>query len=131
MLDLEVNNCVLDDGERGQVGGCQDVCNIAVDEDIAGFEAEDCCFGDAGVGAADPEDFGGLAFGESGEEVGVVLGDGGGPGFVGLEDGFDVFGCGCCEVGKWVSYRCGRGSAGRGRSSALHSSPNLLSSFFS
>jgi len=100
MLDLEVDDGVLDDGEGGQVGGCQDVCDVAMDEDIAGLEAEDGCFGDAGVGAADPEDFGRLAFGEGGEEVGVFFGDGGGPGFVGLEDGFDVLGCGCCKVGR-------------------------------
>jgi hypothetical protein len=73
MLDLEVDDGVLDDGEGGQVGGGEDVGDVAVDEDVAGFETEDGGFGDAGVGAADPEDFGGLAFGEGGEEVGVVL----------------------------------------------------------
>lgn len=71
MLHLEVHDSEFDDTERGEVGGRQDVCNVAVHEDVAGFQAEDCGLWDAGVGAANPQDFGGLAFGEGGQEVGV------------------------------------------------------------
>ena len=46
------------------------VCDVAVDEDVAGLAGADCGFGDAGVGAADPEEVGGLAGCEGGEEVG-------------------------------------------------------------
>lgn len=40
-----------------------------MDEDAAGGQGEDGGFGDAGVGAAEPEDGGLLALGEGGEEV--------------------------------------------------------------
>ena len=69
MFDLEVLDGVLDDAERIQVARVQDIGDVAVNEDISRLEAEDGSFGDARVGAANPEDLGGLAFGESGEEV--------------------------------------------------------------
>ncbi len=56
-----------------------------MDEDVAGEEVEDCGFGDAGVGAAEPEDLGGLAGGEGGEEGGVGVGGCVGPFFVLVE----------------------------------------------
>ena len=82
MFDLEVLDGVLDHTQRVQVARVQDVGDVAVDEDIARLEAEDGGFGDAGVGATDPEDLGGLAFCERGEERGVVGGGIAGPGFV-------------------------------------------------
>ena len=80
--DLEVRDGVRDDGLAVEVRGGQHVGDVAVDEDVAGPEAEDGGLGDAGVRAADPEDLGLLAGGEGGEEVGVVGGGGLGPLFV-------------------------------------------------
>lgn len=74
MLHFQVGDGVGDDALAVDVGRGQDVCDVAVDEDVAGFEAEDGGFGDAGVGAADPEDLGLLAGREGGEEVGLVVG---------------------------------------------------------
>ena len=50
------------------------VGDVAVHEDVARLEAEHGGFGDARVGAAEPEDGWVLAGGEGGEEVGVVVG---------------------------------------------------------
>ena len=69
VLNLEVGDRVGDDALAVDVGRGQDVCDVAVDEDVAGPEAKHGGFGDAGVGAADPEDLGLLAGGEGGEEV--------------------------------------------------------------
>ena len=52
---LEVHDGVLDDGEGVDVGGRDDVGDVAVHEDVTGLEAEDSGFGDAGVGAAEPD----------------------------------------------------------------------------
>jgi len=80
--DLEVHDGIADDAEGVEVARMQDVGNVAVDEDVSRLEAKDGGFGDAGVGAADPEDLGGLALGEGGEEVGLFGGGVLGPGFV-------------------------------------------------
>lgn len=53
--DFEVDHGVLDYGLRVDVGWRDDVCDVAVYENVAGVEAEDRGFGDAGVGAADPD----------------------------------------------------------------------------
>jgi hypothetical protein len=53
--DFEMLDGIFDDGRDGDVGGRDDVGDVAVDEDVAGLEAEDGGFGDAGVGAADPD----------------------------------------------------------------------------
>jgi len=82
MLDFQVHDGVADDAEGVQVARVQDVGDVAVHEDIAGLEAQERGFGDAGVGAADPEDLRGLALCEGGEEGGVVGGGSAGPGFV-------------------------------------------------
>ena len=55
MFDLEVDDGVFDDGRRVDVGGGDDVGDVAVHEDVAGLEAEDGGFGAAGVGAAEPD----------------------------------------------------------------------------
>ena len=62
---------VGDDALAVEVRGREDVGDVAVHEDVAGFEAEDGRFGDAAVGAAEPEDLRVLACGEGGEEGGV------------------------------------------------------------
>lgn len=58
VLDGEVVNGVREDGESGVVVGVELVCDVAVDEDVAGLACEDDALGDAGVGAAYPEDLG-------------------------------------------------------------------------
>lgn len=73
---------IADDAEGTEVARMQDVGNVAVDEDVARLEAADGGFGDAGVGAADPENLGALALGEGGEEVGLFGGGFLGPGLV-------------------------------------------------
>jgi hypothetical protein len=54
VIDLKVLNGVLDHSARVDVGGADDVGDVAVDKNVAGLEAEDCRFGDARVGAAEP-----------------------------------------------------------------------------
>jgi hypothetical protein len=55
VLDFEVGDGVLDDGRGVDVGWGDDVGDVAVDEDVAGLEAEDGGFGAARVGAAEPD----------------------------------------------------------------------------
>lgn len=102
MFHLQKRNGVGDDGLRVQVRGGQDVGDVAVHEDVARLEAEDGGFGDAGVGAADPEDLGGLALGEGGEEVGFGFGEGLGPFFVLVEGVFE----GVCGGGVGLAGLC-------------------------
>jgi hypothetical protein len=61
VLDFQVLHGILDDRQRVEVRGDEDVGDVAVDEDVAGVEAEDGRFWAAGVGTADPEDLWGLA----------------------------------------------------------------------
>lgn len=67
----------------------QDVGDVAVDEDIAGLEAEEGSLRDAGVTAADPKDGRVLSLCALGEEVGVLVGDGLGPGGVAVQVGLE------------------------------------------
>jgi hypothetical protein len=53
--DFEVHDCVLDHGLRVDVCGRYDVRDVAVDEDVSRVQAKNCGFGDAGVGAANPD----------------------------------------------------------------------------
>lgn len=52
---------VFEDGVVGEVRGGHYVGYVAVDEDVAGLEAEEGRFGDAGVGASEPDWLGMLA----------------------------------------------------------------------
>jgi hypothetical protein len=100
VLDLQVLDGELDDAERVDVRGRQDVGDVAVAEDLAGFQAQDRGLGAARVGAADPEDLRGLAFAQGLEEFGLGLGERAAPGRVVVE-GFavGVVGVGwCCSV---------------------------------
>ena len=85
LLDLQMADGILDDSLGAEVGRVEDIGDIAVDEDVTGLEAEDGGFRDAGVGAADPEDFGRLALGEFGQQVGFGAVGLFGPVFVGFE----------------------------------------------
>lgn len=55
MLHLDVSDGKLNDGQRVDVGGDDDVGDVAVDEGVAWLETENGGFGDAGVGATDPD----------------------------------------------------------------------------
>ena len=90
VLDFEVDDGVFDDGAGVQVARVQDVGDVAMHEDVAWFEAQDGGFGNAGVGAADPEDLGVLAAGEGGEEGGVFVAGFVGPVFVFAQDELEV-----------------------------------------
>lgn len=74
MLDLQMLHGVGDDRLRVQIAGREDVGDVAVHEDVPGLQTQHGGFGDARVGAADPEDLGLLALGEGGEEVGFGFG---------------------------------------------------------
>ncbi len=79
MLDFQVRDRELDDGEQAQIRRGDYIGDITVREDVAGFQAEDGGLGNARVAAADPEDGGGLALGARGEEFGIRLSGLGGP----------------------------------------------------
>lgn len=85
VFDFEVDDGEFEDAGAAEVVVLDDVGDVAVHEDVAGLQAEDGGFGAAGVGAADPEDFGMLARGEFGEEKGVFFDGFGGPFVVLLE----------------------------------------------
>ncbi len=55
VFDLEDENGVFDNREAIEIGGADEIGDIAVDEDLAGREADDLVRGDAAVGASDPE----------------------------------------------------------------------------
>ena len=67
--DLHVLDCVFNDGGNGDIGRGDDIGDVAVDEDVAGLEAEEGGFGDAGVGAADPD----CQFKEAQSACGLIL----------------------------------------------------------
>lgn len=50
-----MNDGVFDDGEDVEVGGGNDVGDVAVNEDLARLETEEGRFGDSRVGAAEPD----------------------------------------------------------------------------
>jgi len=58
VFDLEVSNGELNDGKRVDVGGCDDVGNVAVDENLARLQTQNGGFGDTRVSASDPENLG-------------------------------------------------------------------------
>ena len=58
VLHFEVLDGVVDDGLGGEVRSGEDVGDVAVDENLARVEVEEGCFGGAGVGTTEPEDFG-------------------------------------------------------------------------
>ena len=51
VLDLQVDDSVLDNGGGVDVSWGDQVANVTVDEDIAGFKTEKSSFGDPRVGA--------------------------------------------------------------------------------
>lgn len=55
MRDFEVYDGIFKDRVVGEVGGRNYVGDVAVDEDVTGLKAEECCFGHTGVGAAEPD----------------------------------------------------------------------------
>jgi hypothetical protein len=54
VLHLQVDDSVLDNGGGVDVGRGDQVADVAVDEDIAGFETEKGSFGDPRIGATEP-----------------------------------------------------------------------------
>jgi len=73
VLNFEVHNGVFNDGGGVDVGGGDDIGDVAVDENVAGLEAEEGGFGDARVGTAEPENSRRLPSSELREEVGVLV----------------------------------------------------------
>ena len=84
----------LDDREAVQVGVDDDVGDVAVDEHLAGQQADDLVGRHAAVGAADPEVLRRLLAGQPAEELGVLPGHLGGPGAVVREEGEEAHGSG-------------------------------------
>lgn len=89
MFYLEIFDRVFDHGQRAYIRCVQHVGNVSMYKDVAGLEPEDGGLWYARVGTAQPEDFGGLAFGEGGEEVRVAVGTVCRPGFVAGEGGVE------------------------------------------
>lgn len=73
VLDLQIHDCIFDDGGGAHVVVMDHVRDVAVHEDVAGLQAEDGCFRAAGVGATDPENFWVLACCEFWEESWIVF----------------------------------------------------------
>ncbi|BCS24532.1 uncharacterized protein APUU_40976A [Aspergillus puulaauensis] len=61
MLYTEMADGEFDDSTGTEIGGVQDVCDIAVNEHVAWMEAKQGRLGAPRVGAPDPEDLGLLA----------------------------------------------------------------------
>lgn len=93
MLDLQVCDCILNDGAGVDIGRADDVGDVAVDEDVTGLQSEDRGLGDARVGAAEPEDRGRLPSRERWEEGRVLVRFVRGPGGVGGERVGEGVGC--------------------------------------
>ncbi|KFY34059.1 hypothetical protein V494_07092 [Pseudogymnoascus sp. VKM F-4513 (FW-928)] len=93
MLDLQVRNRILDNRAGVDVGGADDVGDVAVNKNVTWLQAEDGGLGDARVGAAEPEDSGGLPGREGWEEGRVLVRLVGGPGRVGGEGVREGVGC--------------------------------------
>lgn len=55
VFDFEVDNGVFNDGHGIDVLGRNYVGDVAVDKDVTGGEAQDCGFGNARIGATDPD----------------------------------------------------------------------------
>lgn len=100
VLDLEVLDAELDGGEEGDVGGVDDVGDVAQHEDLTRLLSQHGGLGDARVAASYPENVGRLALCAVLEELGVFGGDVGGPDLVGLEGGGELV---VCEEGGDVS----------------------------
>ena len=77
-LDFQRRDSIRQRGEIGRVGRVQHVGDVAVGEDLAWVGVEQSGLGTAGVGTADPEEGGLLAFGAGGHDVGVGGAVGGG-----------------------------------------------------
>jgi hypothetical protein len=54
VLHLQVDDSILDNGGGVDVGWGDQVADVTVDEDIAGFETEKGSFGDPRIGATEP-----------------------------------------------------------------------------
>jgi hypothetical protein len=85
VFDFQVEDGKLDNREQADVGVVDDVGDVAMDEDVARFAAQDGRLGHSRVRAADPENRRRLAFGAGGEEVGVFGADFLGPFLVAVE----------------------------------------------
>ena len=85
--DFECGDGVGEGGEKGHVGCVEDVCDVAVGEDLAWVGGAEGGFWAARVGAAEPEERWGLTFGICGEDFRVRVGEFFVPGGVGGEEG--------------------------------------------
>lgn len=93
VLDLEVCNGELNDRQRVDVGGLDDVGNVAVDKDLTRLQAQNGRLWDTGVGTTDPENLGRLALCRLGEEVRVGLLHAGAPLLNALGEGVGEAAC--------------------------------------
>lgn len=71
VLDFEMLDGKLDDRARAEVTGVEDICDIAVHEDIARVQAQEGGFGASRVRAAQPQDLWLLAICKGWEEIGL------------------------------------------------------------
>lgn len=106
VFHLQMLNRKLHDAQETQIGGIDDIGDVAVGEDIAGLEAKDGGLWDTRVGATNPQDGRCLAFGGFGEEVLLFLCRLIGPLLVALQTCCE--GVTCDEVSALTSSECSR-----------------------
>ena len=90
MLNAQEVDRVFQDGEQVHVAGMGHVGDIAMDEDLAGIEAQHVVGGHPTVRAADPQIFRRLLFGHAHEETGVGVGLALGPSNVAVEQVVEI-----------------------------------------
>ena len=71
--DFENIYCVLDGGEAVEIGQGDDVCDVAVDKDLARLQADDFAGGNPAVRASDPQKLRDLLLGKPLEEPRLPL----------------------------------------------------------
>lgn len=74
VLDLEMGDGELYDGERVDVGRRDNIGNVAVHKDLTGLQAEDGGLGNTGVCASNPKNGGRLTGSGASEEIRLRLG---------------------------------------------------------
>jgi hypothetical protein len=86
VFHLQMDHREIDDGGYVQVGIGDHIGKVAMNENIAGFDAHDFTGGHAAVGATDVQIFRALSIGELGKVLGILLQLGFGPVAIFLKD---------------------------------------------
>jgi len=90
VADFEDVHGKLHHGKAVEVGMNDDVGDVAMNEQLAGQQADNFVGGHAAVGAAYPQVRGGLLAGKLEEEIRILLRDPSGPGFIAVKQFFEI-----------------------------------------